>query len=634
VKKILIFLIIQVLFLISVKMSKSTSKTYKFDTLFLKRFFQLHNSFFPRLCSSNSGIFVLLLVSSGLEQFLAYETGLLSGMFFKVLGDKDLDSFRTAVLKSVMIIMAMVTTKSVRMYTTKMLTVGWRKELCLAIHKLYLTRISFYRLVLLDSKDLDNPDQRMTADCSSLTSVYGRIIADLVVVPFTTAYYTYQAYARAGWLGPTAMFIFFFISTLINKLLMAPVVNLTATLEQKEGDYRYKHMEIRSHAESLAFTKSVTTELEKVNIKLEDVCKVQQRLYNRNFPIDFSVNLFSYLGAIASYLVISVPIFSGHYDEYEAADLARVISETAFVCIYLVFQLGQLVNITSTVAGLAGSTHRVAELLEKLKQYKEEDENRVTDVLVVDDVSSKLLVLEENNSYEDENLAASDCTEFYRLSNVSICAPGSDTNLVVDMGICLNQNTNLLIMGPSGCGKSSLLRVLGGLWDHTGHIWRNSNTTVSFLPQTPFFTNGCLREQLMYPAVTQEDTDMALLELVKMCDLSGLVDRCGGLGGLEVSNWYTELSPGEQQRVAWVRLLYHKPSLAFLDEATSAVSEDLECIMYKGASERNISFVSVGHRGSLRQFHHKLLIMGNNGRWNLRDMDRYESMESLAGEHN
>ena len=104
------------------------------------------------------------------EQFLAYETGLLSGLFFKVLGDKDIESFRSACIKSLFIILAMVTTKSLRVYSTKLMTVGWREDLCKSIHKLYLTGISFYRLVMLDNQELDNPDQRITSDCSSITS--------------------------------------------------------------------------------------------------------------------------------------------------------------------------------------------------------------------------------------------------------------------------------------------------------------------------------------------------------------------------------------------------------------------------------------------------------------------------------
>ena len=56
--------------------------------------------------------------------------------------------------------------------------------------------------------------------------------ADLVLVPYTTAYYTYQTYTRAGWLGPTVMFIYFLVSTVINKMLMASVVNLAVKIKQ------------------------------------------------------------------------------------------------------------------------------------------------------------------------------------------------------------------------------------------------------------------------------------------------------------------------------------------------------------------------------------------------------------------
>jgi ATP-binding cassette subfamily D (ALD) protein 4 len=56
-----------------------------------------------------------------------------------------------------------------------------------------------------DKQNLDNPDQRITADVDLLTNNYGSIIADIVIAPFTIAYYTYSAFSRAGWIGPTSM---------------------------------------------------------------------------------------------------------------------------------------------------------------------------------------------------------------------------------------------------------------------------------------------------------------------------------------------------------------------------------------------------------------------------------------------
>ena len=135
------------------------------------------------------------------------------------------------------------------------------------------------------------------------------------------------------------MYIYFIISTVINKMLMAPSVRLTVEMEQREGDFRFKHMELRSHVESFALSGSVNTELGNVNKKLVEVCRVQQLLYNWNLPIDLSVNLFNYLGAILSYIVIAVPIFGGVYDDLDSGELAQVISETAFVCMYLVYQV-------------------------------------------------------------------------------------------------------------------------------------------------------------------------------------------------------------------------------------------------------------------------------------------------------
>ena len=92
---------------------------------------------------------------------------------------------------------------------------------------------------------------------------------------------------------------------------------------------------------------------------------------------------------------------------------------------------------------------------------------------------------------------------------------------------------------------------------------------------------------------------------------------------------YSELSPGEQQRLAWARMLFRGPRLAVLDEATSGVSEDLETEMYSEATGRGVTLVSVGHRGSLRQHHHMILVISEDGTWSLGSVQAYNSQRNL-----
>merc|ERR1719309_188953 len=178
-------------------------------------------------------------------------------------------------------------------------------------------------------------------------------------------------------------------------------------------------------------------------------------------------------------------------------------------------------------------------------------------------------------------------------SNLNLSPPNNETvisrNLVQNLNFKIERGSNWLLMGPSSSGKTSLLRTLRGLWRPTSgslHINRYLSHQFFFLPQKPFFTTGTLREQIYYPLIVvpnlvQPAENELLVHLFELTNLSGLVERCDGLDVEPSWNWYDILSPGEQQRLAFVRLLFHKPVLAVLDEATSAVSEDVEAKLYE-----------------------------------------------------
>ena len=87
---------------------------------------------------------------------------------------------------------------------------------------------------------------------------------------------------------------------------------------------------------------------------------------------------------------------------------------------------------------------------------------------------------------------------------------------------------------------------------------------------------------------------------------------------IDCCNRYDVLSPGEMQRISFIRLLYHGPKMAFLDEATSALDTEMEHLLYTAAVARGITLISVGHRHSLRQFHRWVLhLNGSDASWSL-----------------
>ena len=175
-------------------------------------------------------------------------------------------------------------------------------------------------------------------------------------------------------------------------------------------------------------------------------------------------------------------------------------------------------------------------------------------------------------------------------------------------------------MGASGCGKSSLLRAIAGLWNSgTGAIYRPSLSQIFFLPQKPYMILGTLRSQLAYPHDDLDIPEPELINALKEVNLPNLIERSGGLD--VEKDWDEVLSLGEQQRLAFARILINKPRYVILDEATSALDIQNEASLYQHLIENQITFVSVGHRPTLLNYHHYVLEIKENEQWNLKPVD-------------
>ncbi|XP_019374379.1 PREDICTED: ATP-binding cassette sub-family D member 4 isoform X3 [Gavialis gangeticus] len=372
------------------------------------------------------------------------------------------------------------------------------------------------------------------------------------------------------------------LSSMASKLIISP---FTLAYYTYQCFHRFKHMQIRVNAEPAAFYRAGRVEHVRTDRRLQSLLQTQRELMGKELCLYIGINTFDYLGSILSYVVIAIPIFSGVYGDLTPTELSSLVSKNAFVSIYLISCFSQLIDLSTTVSDVAGYTH---------------------------------------SSRSEEEMVPEDTA--FLLERVTLAVPSSGRLLIKDLNLRISQGNNLLIVGNTGTGKTSLLRVLSGLWESTqGSV---SMLTcfgphgVVFLPQRPFFTDGTLREQVIYPLkeiypLSGSADDERILRFLELAGLSDLLARTGGLDQQVDWNWYDILSPGEMQRLSFTRLFYLQPRYAVLDEATSALTEEVEHELYRTCIRLGMTLISVGHRTSLEKFHSWILRLCGGGRWEL-----------------
>jgi vitamin B12/bleomycin/antimicrobial peptide transport system ATP-binding/permease protein len=218
------------------------------------------------------------------------------------------------------------------------------------------------------------------------------------------------------------------------------------------------------------------------------------------------------------------------------------------------------------------------------------------------EIQKSVIQYEESNSIE--------------FKNVTILIPIQNKLIVKELSLKVEPENGLLITGMSGNGKSSILRALSGLWvNGSGTIVRPNSSQMMFIPQRPYMILGSFRSQLLYGQKQRVFTDRELTEIVKKVHLEETLER---IGGFDVKlDWSNILSTGEQQKISLARVLLGEPRYVFLDEATTALDRKGEEMLFELIRERNMGYVSVGHRDTLGKYHQVILELTGGSRWTL-----------------
>ena len=360
------------------------------------------------------------------------------------------------------------------------------------------------------------------------------------------------------------------------------LMNLNFNQLRREADFRFSLVRVRENAESIAFYRGEPEELKQVKLRFAEAFKNFNRLIRNQFALNLYQHAFTMLTFVIPSAIIASRVLSGELEVGHAVQAAG-----AFAAV-----LGAVSLIVENFEGLSRFAAGVDRLDTLAKAMPKHPTSQTATTGIIRSVEASHLALE----------------------SVTLHTPNHDRILIRDLSLSVRPSEGLLIVGESGSGKSSLLRAIAGLWySGSGTIFRPKPEDILFLPQQPYMLLGSLRSQLHYPNKAPSTSDDELLNLLEQVNLPDVARRFGGLD-VEM-DWHKVLSIGEQQRLAFARLLLNRPLFAILDEATSALDAANEDSLYRQLVGTNVTLISVSHRPAILKFHSQVLELTGDSHW-------------------
>ena len=483
-------------------------------------------------------------------------------------------------------------------YLRQMLQIKWRTWMTERYLDSWMSRQTYYRLQVLGKNDdgtLDNPDQRISEDINQFISLFLQLSLGLLKQACTLVAFVFILWDLSGILelpvGDTVIgvpgymvFVSLFyaiVGTYFANKVGRKLIRLNYDQQRYEADFRFNMIRVRENGESIAFYGGEEPEKLGFKDKFSMVIENFWHLMNRTKILNFYVNGYTQLAVIVPLIMAAPQYFGGAMNLGGLMQTISAFDRVQDALSFFVASYDSLAQLVAVIRRLGGFTKHMEE---------------------VDAI--------ETNFVQKKSLDGD-----VHLNDVNVMLPDGRV-LLQDLNIKLKKSARLLISGESGCGKSTLLRALAGIWPYgSGEISIPDGWKVLFLPQRPYLPLGTLRQAIYYPQEVPKTDGDNLKDLLYKMELPELAERLDN-----VDDWSRILSLGEQQRIAFIRIILFKPDVLFLDESTSALDEKRESLVYDTIFETfpEMITVSVGHRSSLQERHTHILKIYDNGKWEVK----------------
>jgi putative ATP-binding cassette transporter len=541
---------------------------------------------------SARGLIAFVIVLNLLMVFISYRITEWYNTFWNALQRYDATAASHQLLIFAVLVTPYVIAAVYQTYLTQMLQIRWRRWLTTRYLDAWLDHGTYYDMQLLGD-GTDNPDQRISEDLSTFTSQtlnlsIGLLSSVTTLVAFIAMLWVLSSQVAIPWHGGKIVIpgylvwvaaIYAVFGTVLVAWVGRPLIKLQFNQERFNADFRFSLVRLRENSESIALYGGEPRERGQFLARFTSIFENFWQIMRRTRRLNWWISGYGQAAVIFPVLV-SMPAY-----------FAKVIQIGTIMQISSAFGQvqGALSYIVNSYTDLA-AWHAVVDRL----QFFQQAMSKVRDIR-----ETHYRIVRQNGPR-------------LHVRNLDVSLPDGRV-LLRDLDVELNPGGRLLIMGPSGSGKSTLIRALANIWPFgEGVVELPERDFVLCLPQKPYLPLGSLKDVLLYPYGDPATGEAEVREVLDTAGLPSLSDRLA-----ESRLWSHVLSMGEQQRIAFARILLQRPRWVFMDEATSALDEPAEAKLYETLIHELplTGIVSGSHRSSLIAFHESRLVFEGEGRW-------------------